>query len=94
MTAIRVCSPSQGFYDTQYTERSVPDCRGRLRTDDEGRYGYRAVVPVAYPIPGDVGFIRSPPSLSTPFHAFVLVACLLSFRDTKRKIRAPWASSF
>ncbi|KAI0274103.1 aromatic compound dioxygenase [Russula aff. rugulosa BPL654] len=41
------------FYDTQYTERSVPDCRGRLRTDAEGTYGYRAVVPVSYPIPGD-----------------------------------------
>lgn len=43
----------KGFYDTQYTERSVPDCRGRLRTDAEGTYGYRAVVPVSYPIPGD-----------------------------------------
>jgi protocatechuate 3,4-dioxygenase beta subunit len=43
-----------GFYDTQYSERDHPDCRGRLRSDSEGRYGYRAVVPVAYPIPGDV----------------------------------------
>lgn len=43
----------QGFYDTQYSERSVPDCRGRLRTNAEGTYGYRAVVPVSYPIPGD-----------------------------------------
>ncbi|EPQ52090.1 dioxygenase family protein [Gloeophyllum trabeum ATCC 11539] len=42
-----------GFYDTQYADRSKPDCRGRLRTDKDGRYGYRAVVPVAYPIPGD-----------------------------------------
>lgn len=43
-----------GFYDTQYKDRSHPDCRGRLRTDKDGRFAYRAVVPVAYPIPGDV----------------------------------------
>ncbi|KAI0315717.1 aromatic compound dioxygenase [Amylostereum chailletii] len=44
-----------GFYDTQYSDRpnTGPDCRGRLRADEEGKYGYRAVVPVAYPIPGD-----------------------------------------
>ncbi|VDB88790.1 unnamed protein product [Peniophora sp. CBMAI 1063] len=42
-----------GFYDVQYADRSQADCRGRLRTDAEGYYGYRAVVPVAYPIPGD-----------------------------------------
>jgi len=44
---------SEGFYDTQYSNRTRPDCRGRLRSDDQGRYGYRAVVPVAYAIPGD-----------------------------------------
>ena len=38
----------------QYADRSQADCRGRLRSDAEGYYGYRAVVPVAYPIPGDV----------------------------------------
>ncbi|KAI9510325.1 aromatic compound dioxygenase [Russula earlei] len=43
----------KGYYDTQYTERPAPDCRGRLRTDEEGKFGYRAIVPVAYPIPGD-----------------------------------------
>jgi len=43
----------KGFYDTQYSDRTRPDCRGRLRSDEEGRYGYRAVVPVAYAIPGD-----------------------------------------
>ncbi|TFK46830.1 aromatic compound dioxygenase [Heliocybe sulcata] len=42
-----------GFYDTQYADRQKPDCRGRLHTDKDGKYGYRAVVPVAYPIPGD-----------------------------------------
>ncbi|KAI0266507.1 aromatic compound dioxygenase [Gloeopeniophorella convolvens] len=42
-----------GFYDNQYADRTAPDCRGRLRTDTDGKYGYRAVVPVPYPIPGD-----------------------------------------
>jgi len=42
-----------GFYDTQYHERDVPDCRGRMKSGDEGKYCFRAVVPVAYPIPGD-----------------------------------------
>jgi len=42
-----------GFYDTQYLNREKPDCRGRLKADSEGRYEFRAVVPVAYPIPGD-----------------------------------------
>ncbi|CAL1699689.1 unnamed protein product [Somion occarium] len=42
-----------GSYDTQYKDRDHPDCRGRLRTDKDGRFGYRAVTPVAYPIPGD-----------------------------------------
>ncbi|KAG1718744.1 Intradiol ring-cleavage dioxygenase [Suillus paluster] len=44
---------ADGFYDTQYADRSHPDCRGRLRSDDDGRFGYRAVVPIAYPVPGD-----------------------------------------
>lgn len=42
-----------GTYDTQYEVREKPDCRGRLRTGPDGTYGYRAVVPVSYPIPGD-----------------------------------------
>jgi len=43
----------QGYYDTQYDNRTEPDCRGRLRTGENGEYAFRAVVPVAYPIPGD-----------------------------------------
>jgi protocatechuate 3,4-dioxygenase beta subunit len=43
-----------GVYDMQYAERTAPECRGRLRTDGEGKYGYRAIVPVSYAIPGDV----------------------------------------
>jgi len=42
-----------GFYDTQYADRAVPDCRGRLRSGPDGSYSYRCVVPVSYPIPGD-----------------------------------------
>ncbi|KAI9441731.1 aromatic compound dioxygenase [Lactarius indigo] len=45
--------PGAGFYDTQYADRVVADCRGRLVTDKDGKYGYRAIVPVPYPIPGD-----------------------------------------
>ena len=43
-----------GIYDTQKIVRDVPDCRGRLRTDKDGKYSYRAIVPMAYPVPGDV----------------------------------------
>jgi len=42
-----------GFYDTQYISREKPDCRGRLKSDSEGYYEFRAVVPVPYPIPAD-----------------------------------------
>ncbi|KAJ3485594.1 hypothetical protein NLI96_g4850 [Meripilus lineatus] len=43
-----------GFYDTQYKDREKADCRGRLHSDKDGKYAYRAVVPIAYPIPADV----------------------------------------
>ncbi|KAG6377344.1 Intradiol ring-cleavage dioxygenase [Boletus reticuloceps] len=42
-----------GYYDTQYADRTHPDCRGRLHTAKDGSFGYRAIVPHAYPIPGD-----------------------------------------
>ncbi|WP_075790900.1 intradiol ring-cleavage dioxygenase [Massilia putida] len=41
-----------GFYDVQYAGGSSA-CRGRLHADDEGRFHYRTVRPVAYPIPTD-----------------------------------------
>ncbi|TFK86369.1 aromatic compound dioxygenase [Polyporus arcularius HHB13444] len=44
---------SNGYYDTQYVNREKADLRGRLRTDKDGHFGFRAIVPVAYPIPGD-----------------------------------------
>ena len=37
-----------GLYDTQYAQRTAPECRGRLKTDEEGKYGCCAVVPVLY----------------------------------------------
>ncbi|KAE9411569.1 intradiol ring-cleavage dioxygenase [Gymnopus androsaceus JB14] len=43
----------QGLYDTQYAERTEPDCRGRLFSAEDGTYAFRAVVPVSYPIPSD-----------------------------------------
>ncbi|KAJ7261893.1 intradiol ring-cleavage dioxygenase [Mycena rebaudengoi] len=42
-----------GLYDNQYEERGGPDCRGRLRTTEDGSYFFRAIVPIAYPIPSD-----------------------------------------
>lgn len=42
-----------GLYDTQYTSRTEPECRGRLRSIEDGSYSFRAVVPVSYPIPSD-----------------------------------------
>jgi protocatechuate 3,4-dioxygenase beta subunit len=52
--AAAVYSLSPGFYDTQYADRTHPDCRGRLHTAKDGSFGYRAVVPPAYAIPCDV----------------------------------------
>ncbi|KAF5383255.1 hypothetical protein D9615_004905 [Tricholomella constricta] len=44
---------SNGLYDTQYSNREKPDCRGRLTSAKDGSYSFRAVVPVPYPIPSD-----------------------------------------
>lgn len=30
-----------GLYDTQYADRDHPDCRGRLKTDENGYYAVR-----------------------------------------------------
>lgn len=38
--------------------RDAPDCRGRLRTDKDGKYSFKAIVPVAYPIPEDVSQLQ------------------------------------
>lgn len=31
----------EGLYDTQYSGRDKPDCRGRLKTDENGYYAVR-----------------------------------------------------
>ncbi|GJN91540.1 hypothetical protein Rhopal_004563-T1 [Rhodotorula paludigena] len=43
----------EGLYDTQYSGRDKPDCRGRLKTDENGYYAYRLIKPTPYPIPFD-----------------------------------------
>ncbi|MCO5598541.1 hypothetical protein L7F22_052638 [Adiantum nelumboides] len=43
----------EGKYDTQYEGRSEADCRGRLISDEQGYYSYRAILPTPYPIPND-----------------------------------------
>jgi protocatechuate 3,4-dioxygenase beta subunit len=42
-----------GHYDTQYADRDHPDYRGRLRSDKEGNFWFKAIRPVPYPIPHD-----------------------------------------
>lgn len=41
-----------GHYDTQYEGREGPDCRGILRSTEEG-FAFKAVRPVSYPVPTD-----------------------------------------
>ncbi len=43
----------EGFYDVQYDGLGGPQGRGRLRTDEEGRYRFWSVKPEPYPIPYD-----------------------------------------
>ncbi|KAF9045563.1 intradiol ring-cleavage dioxygenase [Panaeolus papilionaceus] len=42
----------QGLYDVQLG-LSEPECRGRFLSAEDGSYAFRAVVPIAYPIPAD-----------------------------------------
>jgi protocatechuate 3,4-dioxygenase beta subunit len=46
---------SKGKYDVQYEDYSggKPDGRGVLRSDDQGVFWYKAIVPVPYSIPDD-----------------------------------------
>ncbi|KAJ5299253.1 hypothetical protein N7476_010810 [Penicillium atrosanguineum] len=44
---------SKGFYDVQDPNRTGPDGRGVLRSDEEGNFFFKAIVPVPYPIPMD-----------------------------------------
>lgn len=43
----------EGFYDVQLPNLKGMQARGKVTTDVEGRYGFRTVKPVSYPIPTD-----------------------------------------
>ncbi len=43
----------EGFYDVQRPEQGLMRLRGRFLTDADGRYFFRTVKPVSYPIPTD-----------------------------------------
>jgi hydroxyquinol 1,2-dioxygenase len=42
-----------GLYDMQMPGEHGLLCRGRFRTDDEGRYWFRSIRPTFYPVPTD-----------------------------------------
>ena len=42
----------EGFYDVQRSD-DAPDLRGLFTTDDAGRFWFRTIVPLHYPIPAD-----------------------------------------
>ncbi len=46
-------SDQDGYYDVQYKDSDELRARGVLRSDAEGRFRFRSVLPVAYPIPTD-----------------------------------------
>src|SRR4051794_42784 len=43
----------QGFYDVQKGDDATPDLRGMFSTDEAGRFWFRTIVPLHYPIPDD-----------------------------------------
>ena len=46
-------SDEEGFYDVQRPELGEPRARGVLHSDAQGRFSFRSILPVAYPIPTD-----------------------------------------
>ncbi len=44
---------ANGFYSTQDPNQDRFNLRGRFRTDAEGRYRFRTIKPVSYPVPTD-----------------------------------------
>jgi len=44
---------AEGYYDVQLSDVPELDMRARLRTDDQGRFWYKSIVPAYYPIPAD-----------------------------------------
>ncbi|KAH6955632.1 Intradiol ring-cleavage dioxygenase [Ilyonectria sp. MPI-CAGE-AT-0026] len=55
---------SSGMYDVQHAGREKPDGRCILMSDEEGKFWFKGIVPVPYPIPhdGPVGKLLSKPS--------------------------------
>ena len=46
-------SDEDGYYDVQRPELGGPRARGVLRSDAQGHFAFRSILPVAYPIPTD-----------------------------------------
>ena len=46
-------SDEEGFYDVQRPELTQSRARGVLHSDAQGRFAFRSILPVAYPIPTD-----------------------------------------
>ncbi|KAM6504584.1 hypothetical protein FSOLCH5_015326 [Fusarium solani] len=44
---------SKGFYDVQHADRTGPDGRAIVRSDEDGLFYFSAITPVPYPIPDD-----------------------------------------
>lgn len=44
---------SKGFYDVQHADRDGPDGRAVMKSDHDGVFWFKAIVPVPYPIPHD-----------------------------------------
>jgi hydroxyquinol 1,2-dioxygenase len=46
---------AEGYYDVQYGEGTTTELnrRARFRTDEQGRFWFRSIVPAFYPIPAD-----------------------------------------
>jgi hydroxyquinol 1,2-dioxygenase len=46
-------SNSEGWYDVQLADSSGRQLRAKLRTDAEGRFRFRTILPTSYPVPTD-----------------------------------------
>lgn len=44
---------SSGHYDVQYADRITPDGRCIIKTNEQGHFWFKGIVPVSYPIPHD-----------------------------------------
>ncbi|EAA35107.2 catechol dioxygenase [Neurospora crassa OR74A] len=44
---------SSGHYDVQHADRDAPSERCIMKSDDEGRFWFKGIKPVSYPIPHD-----------------------------------------